>query len=304
MKNDARILIVGQGGFVEQALMSSFQKKGMSVYSSSRLGLDTTIQPSVYRFFQEERPEYVILTSVLSGGIQANQDRGADFIYQNLESQNNIIYASWKFGVKKLLYVGASCMYPRDCSQPMKEEDFFSGVLEKTSEPYSLAKLSGLVMCQAFYKQYGLNAISLIPATIYGEHLDGDMNSMHVLNALLLKFQNAVQTGEKEVVVWGTGEARREFIHVDDFTRAVEFLFEKHDDPSPVNVGVGEDISIKELAELIASAVGFKGRIVFDSSKPDGAKQKLLDSSRINQIGWSSEVDLSSGIRKILERMK
>lgn len=302
MNKDSNILIVGHDDVTENSLRSYFSGKGFEhVFSSSGIGLDPTIQVSVYEFFQKHKPEYVFLASTRSGGIEANQNRAAEFMYHNLESQNNILYSSWKFGVKKLLYFAGSCVYPGECSQPMNPNSILTGSLEETSEPYSLAKIAGLKLCQAFKKQYGLNAIVMVPATIYGAGSDVDIETAHVMGALIGKFAQAVKDGQKEVSVWGTGQARREFLFADDFVDACYFLMNNYDGDQIVNVGCGSDVTIKELAEIIAKVAGFKGAIIFDKAKPDGTMQKLLDSSFISDLGWKTQVSLEAGIKKTFE---
>lgn len=297
MNKDSKILIVGHDDITENSLQSFFSGNGYTnVSSTSRIGLDPTIQVSVYEFFQKHKPEYVFLASTRSGGIEANRNSGAEFMYHNLESQNNILYASWKFGVKKLLFFAGSCVYPKDCSQPMKPDAILTGALEETSEPYSLAKLSGLKLCQAFKKQYGLNVIAMIPATIYGSGSDVDIETAHVMGALIGKFAQAIKENKNEVVVWGTGKARREFLFADDFVDACHFLMKNYDGDQIINVGCGSDVTIKELAETIAKVAGFEGRIVFDDTKPDGTMQKLLECSTMTSLGWRPKVSLREGI--------
>ncbi len=299
MDRTSKIFIVGHNDVVEKALLEQLEKRGFQqVFSSSNLGLNTTIQPSVYAFFQEKRPEFVFLTSVRSGGIEANQKLAAEFLYQNLESQNNIIYSSHKFGVKKLLFVAASCLYPKDCPQPMKEEHLLTGPFEPTSQAYSVAKLAGVQLCQAYRQQHGFNAISVVPATVYGPHSDTDLEKAHVMGALIAKFHQAVAQNAPEVTVWGSGNPCREFIFAEDFADACFFAMERYNDASILNIGTGTDVPIRELAQMIAKTAGFQGKIVFDKSKPDGAPRKLLDSSKLGGLGWRPKVALEDGIRK------
>jgi len=298
MDKSSKILIVGHGGIIENALTDHFLKQGFkSVYSSSRMGLDSTIQTSVYQFFQDIRPDYVFLSSTKSGGIEANKNNPGEFIYHNIASETSVIYAAWKFQVKKLLFIASSCIYPRECPQPIKEEYLLTGPLEPTSEPYSIAKIAGIKLCQGFRKQHGLNAISMVPATIYGRESHEDLKNTHVLGALIDKFKTAVKEGQKEVTVWGSGQPTREFLYADDFVDACLFLMKTYESNELINAGSGEEISIKDLARLIAEAAGFKGQIVFDSSKPDGAPRKVLDSSKIHSLGWSSKICLKSGLK-------
>lgn len=305
MNTQSPILIVGHNDIIEKSLFAHFKSRGFSnVFSSSLSGLNTTIQPSVYNFFSKYKPEYVFLGSVASGGIEANQKFGADFMYQNLESQNNVIHSAWKFGTKKLLFLSSSCVYPTKCPQPMKEEYILTASLEPTSEPYALAKIAGIKMCEAYRRQYGFNAIVMIPATIYGPQSDTDLATAHVIGALLGKFKEAIKTGQKEVTVWGSGRPRREFLYVDDFVAAALFLMENYEGEAVVNAGCGEDVTIAELAQMMSGISGFSGRIVYDASKPDGTMQKLLDNSRIAKLGWKAKVHLREGIHRMWESFK
>ncbi len=298
MDKNSKILVVGHDDVIEKSLAGHFQSNHFSnVFSSSAIALNTTIQPAVYDFFAKHRPEYVFLGSTRSGGIEANQKYPAEFIYHNLESQNNILYASWKFGVKKLLFFAGSCVYPKECPQPIQEEHLLSGYLEKTSEPYSVAKIAGIKMCQAFRKQYGLNAIVAVPATIYGPGSDVDLTTAHVMGALIGKFADAVRSNAPEVVIWGTGNPRREFLYADDFVRAAVFLMDHYNDEKIVHIGCGSDVAIRDLAQMIQKISGFKGRVTFDGSKPDGTMKKLLDSSLLAQMGWRPRVSTEEGIR-------
>lgn len=302
MHSDSKILIVGHNDIIEKSLTNHFAANRFTrVFSSSAIALNTAIQPTVYDFFAEHKPEYVFLTSTRSGGIEANQKQAAEFIYHNLESQNNIVYAARKFGTKKLLFLASSCVYPKECPQPMKEEYLLTGALEKTSEPYAVAKIAGIKLCQASRRQYGLSAIVAIPATIYGPGSDTNLATAHVLGALLGKFIDAVKNNSPEVVVWGTGAPRREFLYVDDFVAACLFLMERYEGEEIMHIGPGTDVTIKELAEMIQRICGYKGRIVFDASKADGAMRKLLDSSQLTQAGWRPRTSLEEGIRRTCE---
>jgi len=302
MNKNSKILIVGHNDIIEFSLMSFFSKNDYrNVSSSSNIGLNPTIQASVYEFFQKHRPEYVFLASTRSGGIEANRNNPAEFIYHNLESQNNILYSSWKFGVKKLLYFAGSCVYPKESSQPIKEDSLLSGHLEETSEAYSIAKIAGIKSCQAFKQQYGLNTIVMVPATVYGIGSDINIDTAHVLGALIGKFADAVRNNQKEVIVWGTGQPRREFLYADDCVEACLFLMENYDGDEIINVGCGCDVSIKELAEIISELTGFKGNVVFDKTKPNGTMQKLLDNNRMTNLGWKSRISLKEGIAKTLK---
>ena len=299
MNKDSRILVVGHNDIIENVLYTYFKFSGYpNIFSSSQIGLNPTVQASVYAFFQKVRPEYVFLGSTRSGGIDANVKNPAEFLYHNSESQNNIFYSSRKFGVKKLLYIAGSCVYPKECPQPMKEEHLLTGTLEQTSEPYSVAKIAGIKLCQAFRKQYGLNAIAMVPATVYGPGSDVNIEMAHVIGALMGKFVSAVVKGRQKVSVWGTGNPRREFLYIDDFLAAALHLMDYYNGEKPVNVGSGSDVTIKELTETIIRAVGFEGEAVFDKTKPDGTMKKLLDSSYVNSLGWKAKVSLDQGIRK------
>jgi len=299
MDKNSKILIVGHNDIIEFSLRSFFSKNDYrNIFSSSNIGLNSTIQASVYEFFQKHRPEYVFLASTRSGGIEANRNNPAEFIYHNLESQNNILYSSWKFGVKKLLYLAGSCVYPKESSQPVNEDALLSGHLEETSEPYSVAKIAGIKLCQAFKKQYGLNTVVMVPATVFGIGSDINIETAHVIGALIGRFADAVRENQKEVIIWGTGQPRREFLYADDFVEACLFLMTNYDGYEIINVGCGSDVTIKELAGIIAGITGFKGSIVFDKTKPDGAMQKLLDNNRMTNLGWKSRISLKEGIEK------
>ncbi len=297
MNRDSKILIIGHNDAIENALLNYFQKnKYPHIFSSSFLKLDFLNPKRFFDFLKKKRPDYVFLGSIRSGGIAANQKFAAEFIYENLESQNNVIHASYKFGVKKLLFFAASCVYPKECPQPMKEEYLLTGSLEETGEPYSVAKIAGVKLCQIYKKQYGFNAIVAVPATIYGPGSDMDFETAHVLGALIGKFQKAMRQGQREVVVWGSGRPRREFLFTEDFVQAGLFLMDHYNDANLINVGCGFDVSIKELAFLIKKISGFKGKIIFDPTKPDGTMKKLMDNSRILKLGWKAQVSLEEGI--------
>ena len=257
-------------------------------------------------FFERERPEIVILGSVRSGGIGINQAQPAEFIHENLLSEVNVIDAAWRGGVKKLLFLAASCVYPKDCPQPMKEDHFFTGPMEPTSLPYSAAKAAGVVMCQAYRRQYGFNAITAIPATVYGANgsTAEDVRLAHVLGALVGKFFRAVNEKQPSLELWGTGEARREFIFGEDLAAACAFLLETYDGAEVINVGTGEDLTIKDLAGIVKEVSGFTGEVVWDRSKPDGAMRKLLDSSRLLSMGWKPRVSLTEGISRTFEAIR
>jgi GDP-L-fucose synthase len=299
MKKDARILIVGHADAIEHSLTAYFRaNRYPNVFSTSSLKVDFLDQKSVAKFFETKKPQYVFLGSIRSGGIVANQKFAAEFIYQNLECQSNVIHAAYKSGVKKLLYYTSSCVYPRDARNPIKEESFLTGALEPTSEPYAIAKIAGMKLCETYNRQYGFKAITAVPATVYGPGSDMDLKTAHVIGALIGKFHDAVKMAAKEVTVWGSGKPRREFLYADDFVTGSLFLMDNYSDAAMVNLGCGCDVSIRELAGMIKKISGFKGKIVFDSSKPDGAMRKLLDSKRTAALGWKPRTSLEDGIRR------
>ncbi len=305
MNRKSRILIIGHKDSLENSLWNYFASKKFSkVYTNSRHHLDVLSQKKVEEFFRKIKPEYIFLGSVRSGGIVANQNHPAEFIYENLAAQNNIIHSAHQFKAKQLVYFGASCVYPKDASQPIKESSLFKGLMESTSEPYSTAKLAGIKLCQSYHQQYGLNTMIIVPATLYGPGSDTNIETAHVMGALMAKFHQAVVDHQKEVVVWGTGKPRREFLYSEDFVNGVLFLMKHYRGKDIINLGVGSDITIAQLAVSMAKAVGFKGKIVFDRSKPDGAMRKLLDSSRVRRLGFKPKVNLESGIRKTYQSYK
>lgn len=261
--------------------------------------LDLRDQKGVAEFFAAEKPEYVFLAAAKVGGIMANNTYRAEFLYDNLMIQSNVIHESWKNGVKKLLFLGSSCIYPKLAPQPLKEEYLLTGLLEPTNEPYAIAKIAGIKMCDAYRSQYGCSFISVMPTNLYGSNDNYDLNNSHVLPALLRKFHEAKEKGSEEVIVWGTGNPRREFLHVDDMADACLFLMENYDEPGLINIGVGKDLSIKELAGLIAGITGFKGRITFDTTKPDGTPRKLMDVSKLTNLGWRASISLKEGIERV-----
>jgi len=302
MRRDSRILIVGHKDSVENSLLSHFRSKGFKkVFSNNKDRIDVLSQARVERFFKDKRPEYVFLGSIRSGGIAANLKYPAEFIYENCQAQGNVIHAAWRHGAKKLLYFTGSCAYPALAKQPIKESSLLTGPLEPTSEAYSTAKIAGTIMCQAYKAQYGFNAIVAVPATLYGPGSDDDLETAHVMGALIAKFQKAVRSNEKQVTVWGTGRPRREFLYVDDFVSACSFLMDKYDGAELINIGCGTDVSIKGLAGMIARLSGFKGKVTFDASKPDGVMRKLMDNRRITAMGWKPKKGLEEGIRKTIQ---
>lgn len=299
MDKGSKIYVAGHRGLVGSAILRKLRAEGYTnLVTRTRQELDLRDQAAVNRFFEEERPEYVFLAAAKVGGILANSTYPADFIRDNLLIQTHVIDAAYRYGVKKLLFLGSSCIYPKHAPQPMKEEHLLTGPLEPTNEAYAVAKIAGIKMCQAYRRQYGFNAISLMPTNLYGPGDNFDLQTSHVLPALIRKFHEAKEEGRKEVVVWGTGTPRREFLHVDDLADAALFLMKHYESEEIINVGVGEDISIRELAELIARIVGFEGEIVYDTTKPDGTPRKLLDTSRLFAHGWRPKIPLEEGIRQ------
>lgn len=300
MEKDSKIYIAGHLGMVGSALLRRLQKEGFSNFVLRTSDeLDLRNQQAVADFFAKEKPEYVFLAAAKVGGIIANNTYRADFLYDNLQIQNNVIHFSWKNGVKKLLFLGSSCIYPKLAPQPLKEEYLLTGLLEPTNEPYAIAKITGIKMCDAYRSQYGCNFISVMPTNLYGPNDNYDLNNSHVLPALLRKFHEAKVNKSAEVVVWGSGSPRREFLHADDMADACIFLMKNYNEPGLINIGVGEDISIKELAEMIKEITGYKGEIIFDISKPDGTVRKLMDISKLSNLGWKASISLLEGVEGV-----
>lgn len=298
----SRIFVAGHRGLVGSAIVRALNRRQFSrVIVRSRSELDLRDARAVDDFFQSERPEFVILAAAKVGGILANDTRPADFILENLQIQNSVIDASFRHDVRKLLFLGSSCIYPKLAPQPISEDSLLSGPLEPTNEWYAVAKIAGIKTCQALRKQYGFNAVSAMPTNLYGPGDNFDLRTSHVLPALLRKIHEAKAAGRRTVEIWGTGTPRREFLHVDDLAEACLFLLSHYDRPEIVNVGWGQDLSIAELAHTIAGVVGFTGTFVFDSSKPDGTPRKLLDTSRLTTLGWRPSISLESGIRSTYE---
>jgi len=302
MKKESKIYIAGYKGLVGSAIKRKLEEKGYNnlLYTDLR-DFDLQDQAAVSAFFKKERPEYAFLAAAKVGGILANKTYPAEFIYSNLSIEVNVIHAAYKYGVKKLLFLGSSCIYPRLAPQPMKEEHLLTSPLEPTNEAYAIAKIAGLKMCRYYNEQYGTNYISVMPTNLYGPNDNYDLQSSHVLPALIRKFHEAKIENKPSVELWGTGSPRREFLYVDDLADAVVFLMENHDYNDIgeiVNIGIGEDITIKELAETVKETVGFTGELVWDASKPDGTPRKLLDVSRLNALGWKAKTPLKEGIKK------
>lgn len=297
MEKSSKIYVAGHRGMVGSAIIRKLQKEGYTnIITKTSSELDLRNQSAVENFFKEHQPEYVFLAAAKVGGILANNTYRAEFIYDNLMIQNNIIHCAYKYKVKKLLFLGSSCIYPKLAPQPMKEEYLLSGYLESTNEPYAIAKIAGIKMCEAYRDQYACNFIAAMPTNLYGPNDNYDLNNSHVLPALIRKFHEAKIQQLPNVIVWGTGKPRRELMHVDDLADACLFLMNNYDQKQFVNVGTGKDISIAELAELVKKVVGYKGEIVFDTTKPDGTPRKLLDLSLIHSLGWKHKIELEEGI--------
>jgi len=297
VKRTDRIFIAGHRGLVGSAILRRLAAGGFdNLLLAGRSELDLRDQAAVDAFFARQRPEYVFLAAARVGGIDANRTFPADFLRDNLQIQTNVIDSAWRHGAAKLLFLGSSCMYPRAARQPIRECELLTGPLEPTNEAYAIAKLAGLKLCQAYRRQYGFLAIAAIPTNLYGPGDNFDLATSHVLPALIRRFHEARTAGRREVVVWGTGTPRREFLHVDDLADACLFLMQTHESGQLINVGWGEDVSISELASLIADLVGFKGRISFDATKPDGTPRKLLDTRRARGLGWQPRIPLRQGV--------
>ena len=302
MNSYSKIYIAGHSGLVGSAIIKALKKQGYNNFIlRTHSELDLLDQKATADFFKKEKPEYVFLAAAKVGGIMANKTYPADFIYQNLQIQNNIIHHSYLNGVKKLLFLGSSCIYPKLARQPIREEHLLTGELEPTNEPYAVAKIAGIKMCQTYNRQYGTNFISVMPTNLYGPNDNFDLENSHVLPAMIRKFHEAKISNQNEVVVWGTGAPKREFLYVDDLADACIFLMNNYDDSEVINIGTGEDISIKELAEMIKKITGFTGEIVWDASKPDGTPRKLLDVSRLHNLGWKHQINLPDGVLSTYE---
>lgn len=298
MAKEARIYVAGHRGLVGSAIVRRLQQEGFAnLLLKTSAQLDLRDQGATAAFFREERPDYVFLAAAKVGGIVANSSYPADFIYDNLMIQNNVIHSSYLTGVKKLLMLGSTCIYPKLAPQPIREETLLTGPLEPTNEPYAIAKIAGIKMCQSYNRQYGTRFISAMPTNLYGPNDNFDLTTSHVLPALIRKFHEAKVSGNAEVVVWGSGKPYREFVHVDDVARAALFLMEQYEGWDPINVGSGEELTIADLARKVGEVVGFAGEIRFDPGQPDGTPRKVCDVSRIHALGWRHRIGLHEGIR-------
>jgi GDP-L-fucose synthase len=295
---DARIFVAGHRGLVGSAILRRLEAEGFSnVVTATRDQLDLRDQAAVNYWFQANRPEFVFLVAGTVGGILANSTRPAEFIYDNMMIHATVVHAAHLFEAKRLLYLGSSCIYPRDCPQPMEENSLLTSPLEPTNEPYAIAKIAGIKLCQAYRTQYGRDFISAMPTNLYGPNDNFDLESSHVLPAMIRKFHDAKTEGREKVTLWGTGNPRREFLHVDDLADACIFLMRYYDDARHINVGTGKDQTIRELAEMVQQVVYPEAQLVFDTTKPDGTPQKLLDISRLHDLGWTHSIELEDGIR-------
>jgi GDP-L-fucose synthase len=298
VRDDARIYVAGHRGLVGSAIVRRLEADGCSnLVTASREQLDLRDQAAVNYWFKANRPEYVYLVAGTVGGIMANSTRPAEFLYDNMMIHATVVHAAQQFGVEKLLYLGSSCIYPRQATQPIPEDELLTGQLEPTNEAYALAKITGIKLCDSYRKQYGCNFISAMPTNLYGPNDNFDLTSSHVLPALIRKFHDAKVRGDRAVEIWGTGSAMREFLHVDDLADACVFLMDRYDEPGHINVGTGIDISVRQLAETVRDIVHPEAELVFDTSKPDGMPRKVLDVSRLRDLGWSPKIAFDEGVR-------
>lgn len=300
MEFNSKIYVAGHRGMVGSALVENLEKKGFTnIITRTSQELDLTNQLAVKTFFETEKPEYVFLAAAKVGGIVANDTYSADFIYENILIQTHVIHESYKNNVKKLLFLGSSCIYPKLAPQPLKEEYLLTGLLEETNESYAIAKIAGIKMCEAYRKQYGCSFISAMPSNLYGFNDNYDLQNSHVIPALLRKFHEAKSSKSSDVIVWGTGTPLREFLHASQMADACVYLMQNYDDGGFVNVGSGSEISISDLANMVKEIVGFQGKIIFDTSKPDGTPRKIMDVSRLSELGWENSIALKQGIEKV-----
>ncbi|WP_026463371.1 GDP-L-fucose synthase [Adhaeribacter aquaticus] len=305
MNKEDKIYVAGHRGMVGSAIIRRLEQDGYTnIITRVSKELDLRNQQQVNEFFQEEKPDYVFLAAAKVGGIVANNTYRGEFLYDNLMIQSNVIHAAYLQGVQKLMFLGSSCIYPKLAPQPLKEEYLLTGPLEQTNEPYAIAKIAGIKLCDAYRDQYGCNFISVMPTNLYGPNDNYDLQNSHVLPALIRKMHEAKARGEEQVTIWGTGSPKREFLHADDLADACFYLMQTYNEPGLVNIGVGEDISIKDLAYLVKAIVGFEGELVFDTAKPDGTPRKLMDVSKLNSFGWKANIGLEEGIRGVYEKVK
>ncbi|WP_353133168.1 GDP-L-fucose synthase [Pseudopedobacter sp.] len=298
MEKSAKIYVAGHNGMVGSAIFRKLKAEGFTnIVTKSSKELDLRNEQAVRQFFNEEKPEYVFLAAAKVGGIVANNTYRAEFLYDNLQIQNNVIHSSYLNDVKKLMFLGSSCIYPKMAPQPLKEEYLLTGLLEETNEPYAIAKIAGIKMCDAYRSQYGCNYISVMPTNLYGYNDNYHPKNSHVLPALIRRFHEAKVTNAKEVVIWGTGEPMREFLFADDLASACFYLMQNYNEPNLINIGTGKDITIKDLAYLIKEIIGYEGEIKFDTSKPDGTPRKLMDVSKLHSKGWKHTIELQEGIK-------
>ena len=302
MLNGTKIYVAGHRGMVGSAIVRQLQNKGYTnIRTRTHQELDLTNQLAVLEFMRLEKPDYIVLAAAKVGGIQANNTYRAEFIYQNLMMEANVIHAAWLAGIKRLLFLGSSCIYPRDCPQPIKEEYLLTGPLEQTNEPYAIAKIAGIKLCQSYNQQYATQYVSVMPTNLYGPNDNYNLANSHVLPALIRKAHEAKERGDRALVVWGSGKPMREFLYVDDMADACVFLMEQGVSEGLFNVGTGEDVTIHQLAETVISVVGFQGEIEFDADKPDGTPRKLLNVDRMRELGWQAQTSLRDGIAKTYE---
>ena len=305
MNTNSKIYVAGHRGMVGSAIIRRLQQSGFNnIITRSSKELDLKNQQAVETFFVSEKPEYVFLAAAKVGGIVANNTYRADFIYENIMIQSNVIHYSYLNNVKKLLFLGSSCIYPKMAPQPLKEEYLLTGLLESTNEPYAIAKIAGIKMCDAYRSQYGCNYISVMPTNLYGPNDNYDLKNSHVLPALIRKFHTAKIQNQPAVEIWGTGSPMREFLHVDDLADACFYLMQNYNEPGLINIGVGEDLSIKDLALLVKKIVGYTGELKFDTTKPDGTPRKLMDVSKLHSFGWKHKISLEKGISAVYEEVK
>jgi GDP-L-fucose synthase len=305
LETSDKIYVAGHNGMVGSAIVRKLESLGFTnILKRSSKELDLRVQEDVFSFMDTEKPDYIFLAAAKVGGIVANNTYRADFIYENIQIQNNVIHAAYKCGVKKLMFLGSSCIYPKMAPQPLKEEYLLTGLLEETNEPYAIAKISGIKMCEAYRDQYGCDFISVMPTNLYGPNDNYDLQNSHVLPAMIRKFHEAKLSGNAQVELWGTGSPMREFLHADDLAEACVFLMENYSENQFVNIGTGVDVTIKELAETIKKEVGYEGEIHWNTDKPDGTPRKLMDVSKINDLGWKHKLDLSDGIKLVYAEYK